>query len=97
MPVCGQIWQTRFAVDSNFAGKIGRNMEQSSWQKNCTTDQLHQSKVNIKVSTAVWDTKFSIANFCCFKTQLWQDTNLAENDYSFDALQAYCFGINIKL
>ena len=23
--------------------------------------------------------------------------HLAENDYSFDALQAYCFGINIKL
>ena len=25
------------------------------------------------------------------------DYHLAENDYSFDALQAYCFGINIKL
>ena len=23
--------------------------------------------------------------------------HLTENDYSFDALQAYCFGINIKL
>ena len=23
--------------------------------------------------------------------------HLAENNYSFDALQAYCFGINIKL
>ena len=23
--------------------------------------------------------------------------HLAENNYSFDALQAYCFGINVKL
>ena len=23
--------------------------------------------------------------------------HVGENDYSFDALQAYCFGINIKL
>ena len=27
----------------------------------------------------------------------WEVYHLGQNDYSFDALQAYCFGINIKL
>ena len=26
-----------------------------------------------------------------------QNYHLGQNDYSFDALQTYCFGINIKL
>ena len=27
----------------------------------------------------------------------WEQYHLHQNDYSFDALQTYCFGINIKL
>ena len=34
---------------------------------------------------------------CCGVGEREEVYHLAQNDYSFDALQAYCFGINIKL
>ena len=45
----------------------------------------------------IWSTKTPDLDV---RTALQAETkvyHLAENDYSFDALQAYCFGINIKL
>ena len=34
---------------------------------------------------------------CAGSTHCHGGYHLAQNNYSFDALQAYCFGINIKL
>ena len=32
-----------------------------------------------------------------YHQELLRSYHLGQNNYSFDALQAYCFGINIKL
>ena len=76
--------------NKNFGARNG-NSERNAVVKNQGTKQRVQRTLG-----NCWQGK---ANGQCSKGDncSFRHYHLGENDYSFDALQAYCFGINIKL
>ena len=74
MLVLGTNWTTWHLVVSQQLCEISHKMDSGMWQTFCKADFLHSSTQTISNNIVMWDTRHSLADCVCSKTQTMQAT-----------------------